>query len=131
MRLIRCLALFLTLSLAIMIAGAITPVHAQTVTIQPVMAQAPPQHISTRELYRLCTSASDVDYGMCAGYVTALADLLMSESVAAYKACAFSAVRPQEIMDIVKNFIGKNPDMNDRPAHITAAAALAGAFPCP
>lgn len=86
---------------------------------------------STAALYQLCTSSSDIDYGMCAGYVTALADLLMSESVAGYKACNFETVRTQEIMDIVRNYIAANQGMNSRPARIVAAAALAKAFPCP
>lgn len=86
--------------------------------------------MSALSLYQLCSSQSNVDYGMCAGYVTALADILMNETVTGYKACHFGEVRTQELMDIVKNYIANNPDMNDRPARVVASAALARAFPC-
>lgn len=113
-----------------------TPVMAQT-TVAPEASDAqtgvhqPDIRLSGAELRALCASSSNVDYGMCAGYVRAVADLMLAESVAGNKACAFGLVRPQQLLDIVRVYMDQTPTALETPARAAVAQALARAFPCP
>jgi hypothetical protein len=51
------------------------------------------------QLQQLCMSRYDVDAGLCAGYVTAVADKLMRESNPANAVCMSPAISPQTLVD--------------------------------
>ncbi len=93
-------------------------------------AASPVSLLTGHDLYQLCTSSSNLDYGMCAGYVTAVANMLSAGPVAGRSACNFSLVRNQQFMDLVTAHIEHNPQTQSRPAYEAAAQALSQAFRC-
>lgn len=85
---------------------------------------------SAAELAELCISKYDTDYGYCAGYVSAVAGLLLKQSVGGYSACSFERVKSQQFVDIFKTYADIFPDHMKLDADVAVAAALARAFPC-
>ncbi|TAL35940.1 MAG: hypothetical protein EPN97_06785 [Alphaproteobacteria bacterium] len=86
--------------------------------------------LTASQLNEMCSSAANLDYGYCAGYVTAVADELLYGSVGEYRACNHAAVRSQQYVDIFKNYVASYPESLSKPADLAAAAAFARAFPC-
>jgi hypothetical protein len=86
--------------------------------------------LTAHQLNEMCRSESNLDYGYCAGYVTAVADELLYGSVGEYRACNHAAVRSQQYVDIFKNYVASYPEALGKPADLAAAAAFARAFPC-
>lgn len=87
-------------------------------------------HFSGNELLGMCGSKYDTDYGFCAGYVSAVANLMLAESVAGYRACNLDAIRSQQFVDIFTGYAELfQADMKDE-ANRVVAAAIARAFPC-
>ena len=82
------------------------------------------------ELHTMCTSASNLDYGFCAGYVTAVADALHGASVAGYRACGHDGTRSQQLIDTYNAFADMFPGNLQDSADAAVAASLARAFPC-
>lgn len=93
-------------------------------------APRPLSSLSGSELHRMCSSAYDTDYGFCAGYVSAVAHVLLDDSVGGYRACNHAQVKSQQYVDTFVLFAGKFPDQLDADAGVAVAAALARAFPC-
>jgi hypothetical protein len=86
--------------------------------------------LTAGDLEQMCHSASDLDYGYCAGYVTAVADQLMEGSIAEFRACNHGAVKSQQYIDIYNAFIAQRPALRRGEAETAVAAAFARAFPC-
>lgn len=86
--------------------------------------------LSGVELYKMCASKYDTDYGFCAGYVSAVANLLESESVAGFRACNLGIVRSQQFVDIFKAYAETFSGNLNAEANAVVAASLARAFPC-
>ena len=86
--------------------------------------------ISASMLYQYCNSKYDVDYGYCAGFVGAIAEMMHDQALGEYKACGFKTVRAQQLIDIFKNFASQNKSMFNEDAKIMVAASIARAFPC-
>lgn len=82
------------------------------------------------ELFSACTSHYDTDYGYCAGYVTAVADVLLQQPLYGFGACNHAPVKSQQLVDLVTLFLEDNPELQSRPAKLVVAMALARAFPC-
>lgn len=99
-----------------------------SLTAQAAPGEAPA--FSAMELYKMCASKYDTDYGYCAGYVSAIANLLTTESVAGYRACNFGFVRSQQFVDIFKSYAQTFHNNLGGEANATVAASLARAFPC-
>ena len=91
---------------------------------------ASPSYLTGAELKTQCSSKFDTDYGMCAGFVTAVADVLLTQQVDNIRACHKSTIRTQQLMGIVTTYINKHPDSAHAPARTVVAQALARAFPC-
>ena len=87
-------------------------------------------HFSGTELYAMCASKYDTDYGYCAGYVSAIANTMLTESVSGYRACNLTQARSQEFVDVYTSYADIFRDKLDGEARDTVAAALARAFPC-
>lgn len=85
---------------------------------------------SATDLVRMCTSASDVDYGICAGYIDAVADIMLTESVDNQRACKHGKVRSQQGIDIFTSYAEIFPEDLPKEAAIVVASAFARAFPC-
>ena len=84
-------------------------------------------------LQRCSASASDnpVQWGVCLGYVMAVADLLgQGRPVNGVRACVAADVTSGQLMDVVRQWLERNPARR----HINGAAlvgvALQQAFPC-
>jgi hypothetical protein len=86
--------------------------------------------LSGSELFRLCQSKSDIDYGFCAGYVTAIAQAMLASPVAGYRACNHGAVRSQQWIDTYARWVQQHPDAHTAPADQAVAQSIAQAFPC-
>jgi hypothetical protein len=85
---------------------------------------------SGAELHGMCMSDSDVDYGYCAGYVTAVAHSLLNRSIGGYRACNHANVRSQQLVDTFNSWAELFPGRLSADADTAVAAALARAFPC-
>jgi hypothetical protein len=96
----------------------------------PAVAAEPQSRFTGGELAKLCQSSSNLDYGYCAGYVTAVADQLLFDGVGDYRACHHDAVRSQQYVDIFRNYVADHPETLGISANLAAAAAFARAFPC-
>jgi Rap1a immunity proteins len=79
--------------------------------------------LSAGELQGMCQSTYDVEYGWCAGYVTALAE-------ANGGACMNAPVRSQQYVDIFKSYMEVFPEARKAGAPEAVSAAMARAFPC-
>lgn len=91
----------------------------------------PAPNFSGTELLKMCNSTYDTDYGFCGGYVSAIANMMIAESVAEYRACRHEQVRSQQAIDIFRSYAEIFPEMLDGEASAAVAASLARAFPCP
>ena len=87
-------------------------------------------HFSGTELYKMCASKYDTDYGYCAGYVSAIANLLLTESVAGFRACNLKIVLSQQFVDIFKSYAEGFKTNLGTEANAVVAASLSRAFPC-
>jgi hypothetical protein len=99
-------------------------------TIAPPAKAADEPVFSAAELVELCISKYDTDYGYCAGYVSAVAGLLLRQSVGGYSACNYERVKSQQFVDIFKTYADIFPEQMKLEASVAIAAALARAFPC-
>lgn len=79
--------------------------------------------LSAGELQSMCQSTYDVEYGWCAGYVTALAE-------ATGGACMNAPVRSQQYVDIFKSYMEVFPEARKSGAQEAVSAAMSRAFPC-
>jgi hypothetical protein len=89
----------------------------------PVMTTTQPGAMTAGELQGLCQSSYDVEYGWCAGYVTALAE-------AQGGACQNAPVRSQQYVDIFRAYMEVFPEARKAGAQEAVSAAMARAFPC-
>ena len=93
-------------------------------------AQAEGPRMTAQDLANMCISKSDLDFGMCAGYVMAVADALVDGSIGEYSACNHAHVRSQQYVDVYRSYAEHFPDKLSQDAETTVAAALSRAFPC-
>jgi len=87
--------------------------------------------ITAQELLKMCNSTYDTDYGFCAGYISALANALLTGPVSDEAACSHGPVRSQQLIDIFRAYAELFPEQMPGPAAKTVSAAIARAFPCP
>lgn len=99
-------------------------------SLLPVRAGAAEARLSAIELRDMCTSKMDVDYGFCAGYVTAVAHTLLTQTVNGQRACSHANVRSQQLVDTFNTWADLFPDRLNMNAEDAVAAAMARAFPC-
>lgn len=126
---------FLTLSLLTLSACTfpLKPKTPEQPALQPQQTFTQPVSNATlpgRDFVQYCKGAYDVDYGLCTGYVLALADLMRVQELYGYRACLGRAVRSQQLTDIVIAYTRRDSDQNHRPASLIVAEALSQAFPC-
>jgi len=86
--------------------------------------------LSAGDLHGLCTSSSDIDYGYCAGYVSAVAHVLLDQPVGGVRACHHANVRSQQLIDTFNSWTELFPERMGDDAATAVAAAFARAFPC-
>jgi len=87
--------------------------------------------LSATELMQMCSSTHDVDYGYCAGYITAIADQMLSTGTAGgERACNHAGIRSQQYVDVFRSFAEVFPERLKDQAERTVAASFARAVPC-
>lgn len=94
--------------------------HAQVAT--PLTAQA---------LQKMCNSRYDVDAGMCAGYITAVAENVMQDNTPSRRVCLSPAISPQTLMDHVRKYWDEVPPSPQDLASYSVDLALRARFRCP
>jgi len=83
------------------------------------------------QLQQMCVSRYDVDAGMCAGYVMAIADQLQHETEPLYKICLTPAITPQTLIDNLQRIWKDQPPQSNEMAFSNVTGALRGRFRCP
>jgi hypothetical protein len=96
----------------------------------PAAAFTPAPQFAASELMRMCSSTYDTDYGFCAGYVGAIANLMLTETVAQQRACNLENVRSQQQIDLFRGYMEIFPESGGGEAVSAVASAFARAFPC-
>jgi len=86
--------------------------------------------LSGADLQRMCASRYDTDYGYCAGYIKAVADIMRDQRVAGLDACGHAPIRSQQLIDIITNYLEKHPDDLHLSARELVARALNAGFTC-
>lgn len=86
--------------------------------------------LAARTLSGYCNSAYDVDAGFCAGYVTALAEIMLDQPLYGFHACGHAPVRSQQLMEIAAENLRQEEDGTTGSARLKVAGTLARSFPC-
>lgn len=94
----------------------------------PASAGAATERLTAAELAGMCNSTSDVDYGFCGGYVTAIADAMAKTPGTG--ACHHAHVRSQQYIEVFRAYAELYPEKMHGEAKSAVAASLARAFPC-
>ena len=84
-------------------------------------------------LERCSASASDnpIQWGVCLGYVMAVADLLgQGRPINGARACVSADVTSGQLMDVVRQWLERNPARRHINGAALVAVALQQAFPC-
>jgi hypothetical protein len=84
---------------------------------------------SANQLYTDCTSPSQVDQGICWGYIVAAADI--ANGLKDIDVCLSESAATQEIVDVAKKYLIDNPAERHYSAYSTIITSLRKAFPCP
>lgn len=89
-----------------------------------------PGRLNASDLMELCAGKYDVDLGFCAGYVTAIADVMIDQPLYGFRACTHETVKSQQIMDNVILKTKAMPERSGFAARAVVADSIARAFPC-
>lgn len=83
-------------------------------------------------LSRFCNSPHGAPYddGICAGYITAIADALLQEPDMAKRLCVPRNLSTSDFSKLVTRHVARNPDDKSLPASNMVRTALLKAFPC-
>ena len=84
-------------------------------------------------LERCSASATEnpIQWGVCLGYVAAIADALgQGRPINGVRACPARDVTSGQMMDVVRQWLERNPARRHLTGSVLVAAALQQAFPC-
>ena len=104
----------------------ISPAFAQV----PVKTSASAAGLSGQDLLTMCGGLYDVDYGYCAGYMKAIADVMGQQAVHGQTACNQGNVRPQQLLEAMKMQAADDPALAAQPASVLATQSIARSYPC-
>ena len=96
-------------------------------------ANAGDRHLFNADiLSKFCNSPHGAPYddGICAGYITAIADILLQESAMAKRLCVPRNLSTSDFSKLVTRHMARHPDDSRLPAASVIRAALLKAFPC-
>ena len=90
--------------------------------------------LSGKDLKQACSpdGSSDFSYGVCHGYIIAIADAMHKSGVQLYgwEACMADGTTVEQMRDAVVTFLNGNPDVLELDADSLVARGLADRFPC-
>lgn len=82
-------------------------------------------------LMTFCSGKYDTDFGVCSGYIMAVAELMMSgQSVHGQRSCGHDGIKAQQLVDLVRMDVAENKDVASQAAGAMVANILARSFPC-
>lgn len=82
-------------------------------------------------LVTFCTGKFDTDFGVCSGYVMAVAEMMMRGNPAYGRhACGHDGIKAQQLVDLVRMEVSENRDLVRQQAGPLVAHVLAQSFPC-
>jgi len=81
-------------------------------------------------LINLCQAPYDIDQGFCAGYLTAIRDVMNDYSLYGKTTCGGTGVGPQQLADNFSDFIKDQQSQIRQPAGELSAEFLADRFGC-
>ncbi len=81
-------------------------------------------------LMQYCKGLYDVDAGFCAGYITAIADLMKEQGLYGQTTCNLGPVPSQQLMELVQIQMQDNPEAQSQSATQMTATTLARFYPC-
>ena len=83
-------------------------------------------------LSKFCNSPHGAPYddGICAGYITAIADALLQEPETAKRLCVPRNLSTSDFSKLVTRHLARHPDDKRQPAFGVVRTALLSAFPC-
>jgi hypothetical protein len=91
-------------------------------------------NLTGNDLLERCSasaSANPIQWGVCLGYVMAVADLLgQGRPVSGVRACVSADVTSGQLMDVVRQWLERNPARRHINGAALVAVALQQAFPC-
>ena len=95
-------------------------------------AQAAGERFSAKVLVAFCTSPRGAPYddGVCAGYITGVADVMASEPDMEGKLCLPRDVSSSDFAKMVRRYLASRPELQQAPAAVMVREALLAAFPC-
>lgn len=85
---------------------------------------------ATGTLQQYCMGHYDVDAGFCAGYVTAIADLMKEQQLYGVRTCNLEPVHSQQLMELVQLEMNEQRAPADLSAAELTAATFARYYPC-
>jgi hypothetical protein len=83
------------------------------------------------KLLRDCNNANNILIANCAGYISAITDVLTTGPYRGYGACTPVGVEVGQVFSVVKIWMESHPEKLHHNAPILVAKALSEAFPCP
>jgi hypothetical protein len=90
--------------------------------------------ISGNDLWTWCSSREVRSVNLCLGYALGAADVWTVVSTRPQwdlaKVCLPSAVKPDQVRDVVIRYLREHPEDRHNPAALAAYSALKDAFPC-
>lgn len=95
-------------------------------------AQAAGERFSAKVLVAFCASPRGAPYddGVCAGYITGVADMMAAEPDMAGKLCLPRDVSSSDFARMVRRYLARQPDLEQAPAAGVVREALLATFPC-
>ncbi len=102
-------------------------------TVAVLPAQASDKHLFNADiLSKFCNSPHGAYYddGICAGYITAIADVMLREPGMAKRLCVPRNLSTSDFSKLVTRHVARYPDDKTLPASEMVRAALRKAFPC-
>lgn len=127
MRLIRNILRFT----AILLAAYLAPGQINLSGAQGLTHNAPQSNLGGKTLMTFCGGKSDVDSGVCSGYIIAIAEAMSAgQTVYGQKACGLEGIKAQQLSDLVRMDIREHEDVQTMKAGPMVATVMAKSFPC-
>lgn len=91
----------------------------------------PEKGIDGQTLMTFCSGKYDTDFGICSGYVMAIAEAMMAgETVYGQRSCGHDGIKAQQLVDLVRMDVGEENSITRQGAGPMVANILARSFPC-
>jgi hypothetical protein len=112
--------------------GWLTLTIAATIALPAAKAQAGGERFSAKVLTAFCNSPRGAPYddGICAGYITGVADVMAAEPSTQGKMCLPRDVSTSDFSKLVTRYLSRRPELQQAPAAGVVREALLAAFPC-